>query len=93
MMVVGGGDVCATAPTLGLRQACKGEEAPSPASSSPFRKWAGCTGQGDTKNKLVSSYACRDWASTAQCLTLQCTLVCVSRLGFPTGFLKQLAPP
>lgn len=48
----GGGGVCIVAPTLGLRQACKGEEAPSLASSWPFHKWAGCTGEGKTRKQV-----------------------------------------
>lgn len=52
--------VCVVAPTLGLRQACKGEGAPSLASSLPFRKWAGCTREGEkqNRNKLAPSYSC-----------------------------------
>lgn len=52
----GGGGVCVVAPTLGFRQACKGEGAPSLASSLPFRKWAGCTREGEKKQKQVSTF-------------------------------------
>lgn len=38
--------VCVLAAVPVLKRACKGEVVPSLASSSPFRKWAGCTVRG-----------------------------------------------